>query len=205
MSLQEETIALAALLQHCRQVDQLATQGRVDHQELADSLQQLFIFDFDSLADAFGDRPTLRPGLTVFANMLGRQDEARSNVILQYAVALLSLERRLARDPDMLRLIRSRLEHAAFSTSHFATDQHTVAANLAGIYQDTLSTLNYRIQVKGNMQHLQDEHTANCIRALLLSAVRAVRLWRLAGGKRRRLLIHRGAFADAAETMLKQS
>src|SRR5690554_7975531 len=46
-------------------------------------------------------------------------------------------------------------------------------AALGGAYQDTLSTLRLRIQVHGDMRHLQQPDIANRIRALLLAGIRS--------------------------------
>lgn len=202
MSVADQTLCLAALLQHCRLVDQLAISGSVDYEELGNCLQQLFVFDHQETRDAFGDHHTLQPGLRLLQDILNRKSGLRNQMVLQYAVALLHLERKLSRKPELLQIIRSRLEHASFRNSHFASDSQTITENIAGIYQDTLSTLPYRIHVKGNMQHLQDEHTANCIRALLLCAVRAVRLWRMSGGSRLKLLMGRSQYVRCAQQIL---
>ncbi len=203
MNIQQQALAIAALLQHCRLVDQLAQSGSVDVRELEFCLRQLFIFEYDDANDAFGDTSALEPGLRVLINLLERRNsnEANQNV-LHYAVALIHLERKLSANKNMLQIIRSRLDHAHYRSAHFESDSHALADSIAGIYQDTLSTLKYRIHVKGNMQHLQDEHTANCIRAVLLCAVRAVRIWRSMGGSRLRLIMNRGAYHQEALAQL---
>lgn len=205
MSLQQQTICLAALVQHCRLVDQLARTGNVDFQEFASCLQQLFVSDHAEIDQAFGNKWLLTNGYQQLLALLNRSDDDNDQAVLQYAVAILHLERKLTAKPEMLQIIRTRLEHASYRNEHFSTDQHAVADNIAGIYQDTLSTLTYRIQVKGNSQHLKDEYTANRIRALLLCAVRATRLWRLAGGSRFRLIFGRAKIVDCCQTLLNGS
>lgn len=204
MSIKHQTVAMACVVQHARLVDQLARTGSANFEELEFCLQQLFIFEHTSTAEAFGDAEQIRPGLQLLNDLLKRSSNNHAQAVLQYTVALVHLERKLSANKDMLNVIRNRLEHASYRNEHFSTDGHTVAENLAGIYQDTLSTLSYRIQIKGNMQHLQDEHTANCIRALLLCAVRALRLWRLEGGSRLKLILGRGRYSDCCEAMLNE-
>lgn len=191
MSIRDQTLCLAALMQHCQLVDQLANSGSVNYDELSDCLAQLFITDHDTMEEAFGGLEALTPGLQILEKLLLRDSVEGTQNLLQYAVSILHLERKLSHNRDMLQIIRNRLEHASYHRNHFSPDNHGVAEQVAGIYQDTLSTLKYRIHVKGNMQHLQDEYIANSIRALLLCAVRSVRLWRLSGGSRFKLLMKR--------------
>ncbi len=204
MSIREQTLCLAALMQHCQLVDQLANSGSVNYDELGDCLQQLFITDHETTQQAFGEPGSLRPGLLILQKLLLRDSVEGTQNLLQYAVSILHLERKLSQNKDMLQIIRNRLEHASYHRDHFSSDNQGVAEQVAGIYQDTLSTLKYRIHVKGNMQHLQDEHIANCIRALLLCAVRSVRLWRLSGGSRLNLLLKRKQYQQHLTHLLTE-
>ncbi|MDO6805406.1 DUF489 family protein, partial [Wenyingzhuangia sp. 1_MG-2023] len=61
----------------------------------------------------------------------------------------------------------------------------------------TLSNLSFRIHVTGDPMHLQNEHTANKVRALLLSGIRAAILWRQVGGRRWHLLLRRKQYLNA--------
>jgi len=67
----------------------------------------------------------------------------------------------------------------------------SVVANLAGLYQETLSTFKFRIQVGGDPRLLQNTENAAKIRALLLAGIRAAMLWRQVGGRRWHLLFFR--------------
>ncbi len=76
-------------------------------------------------------------------------------------------------------------------------------AALAGLYKQTLSNLSFRIHVTGNPTHLQNAHTANRVRALLLAGIRGAILWRQVGGKRWHLLINRSRYLKACTTLLQ--
>jgi len=67
-----------------------------------------------------------------------------------------------------------------------------------------LSTLQRRIQVKGNAIYLQQPGVAERIRCLLFAAVRSAYLWRQLGGKRYHLLFWRGALIKALKNHHKQ-
>lgn len=79
-----------------------------------------------------------------------------------------------------------------------------IIKQLAGLYQDTISTLRYRIQVQGKAEHLKNDDVANSIRAVLLSGIRSAVLWRQMGGRRWRLLVYRKRICDTAMDIRKK-
>ena len=78
-----------------------------------------------------------------------------------------------------------------------------VIRQLAALYQDTISTLGYRIQIQGKAEHLKNDDVANSIRAVLLSGIRSAVLWRQLGGRRWRLLIYRRRICETATHIRK--
>ncbi|MFC6673156.1 DUF489 family protein [Marinobacterium aestuariivivens] len=58
----------------------------------------------------------------------------------------------------------------------------SIVANIASLYQETISTFSFRINVGGDPRHLQNAENAAKIRALLLAGIRAAMLWRQVGG-----------------------
>ncbi|WP_156501040.1 DUF489 family protein, partial [Alcanivorax sp. HI0044] len=66
---------------------------------------------------------------------------------------------------------------------------------------DTLGTFRFRIQVKGDPAHLQDDDKAARIRALFLAGVRAAFLWHQLGGRRWHLLFHRKRLLSLIESI----
>lgn len=73
---------------------------------------------------------------------------------------------------------------------------------LSRLYQGTLSTLPFRIHVRGEVNHLKNDHTACRIRAVLFAGVRAAVLWRQVGGKRWHLLLQRKRIARDVNRLL---
>jgi high frequency lysogenization protein len=116
---------------------------------------------------------------------------------VRYTLSVMHLQRKLQRNQPMLATIRKRLEHISFKFQHFTDDSSAVAASVAGLYQDTISSLSFRIQVTGSMRYLSDERVANQVRSLLFSGIRAAMLWRQVGGSRWKLLFHRRALKQA--------
>ena len=127
-----------------------------------------------------------------------------SSETLRYSLAILHLERRFSKRDDLQRIVHSRLKHTAYKADNFSREIQGLCSNVSAIYQDTLSTLPYRIKIKGSSQHLGNPLIADLVRALLLAGVRSAFLWRQLGGSRIKLILARGPVADAASRLASE-
>ncbi len=116
---------------------------------------------------------------------------------------MLTLERQLDKRGDMLDLIGQRLDQVEQQVQHFGLVHENVIASFASIYQDTLSTFRQRIQVHGDMRHLQVSSNAARIRALLLAGIRSARLWRQLGGSRWQMVFSRRRLLNELYPLLR--
>lgn len=207
----EKTLALAAILQAASLADSMAWRGHCDPISLDCSLESLLVFDTDDTTVIYGSRKLrgLRAGITALEQALMppmRHPHPRGGDILRYALALIHLERKLARSPEMLKLMRSRLERATQQRQHFDTlKEPGMLRNFAGIYVDTLGTLDFRIQVKGDKKLLQTSTTQEQVRAILLAGIRAAWLWQRLGGRRWQLVFTRGSTLKEVREIIKES
>lgn len=200
-SLEQQTIALAGVAQAARLVDQISRTGSYPLEFLEPSIHSLFRFDVERVEEVFGGLPGVKLGLHNLSNLLVSQREAESREMVRYVFSLLYLERRFAANPEMMAVVRSRLEHASFRAEHFARNVNELCHSVSGIYQDTLSQLKFRIKVSGSAQHLQNPQKADVIRALLLAGIRAAFLWRQLGGRRWRLVMQRRRMLQASQSL----
>ncbi|HEY7776121.1 MAG TPA: high frequency lysogenization protein HflD, partial [Kineobactrum sp.] len=182
-------------------VDELSRTGSCPPEFLASSLQSLFAFDVDQVEDIYGGIAGVRLGLDTLAGMLGNEQATEQREVVRYVFNLLYLERKFAGDPAMMSVVHSRLQHASFHAEHFATRANDICNSVSAIYQDTLSTLKFRIKVSGNAEHLQNRQTADAIRALLLAGLRSTFLWRQLGGRRWKLVLQRRSIARHAQAL----
>lgn len=203
-AVENQTIALASLMQSLSLVDELANKGNCDQDQYKYALEPLFLDPADNAAPSFGGVETVHAGLRLLGDINHSSANPSARSAMNYAVAVLHLERSLSKQDGMLGVISSRLTHVGFNQKHFEADPKAIAAAIAAIYQDTLSTLSFRIQVQGNPLHLGDKYTADRIRALLLASVRATRLWRQFGGRRLNLLLGRRRIMRCADQLLSQ-
>jgi len=166
------------------------------------SLSSIFKINADSPADVFGGLNNLRPGLET---LIAQLDDSRRDLgVTRIAISVMRVEGKLWRRTGMLGKLREGIETIAQQTAGEEPTSPIVAARLARLYVDTISTLQPRIVVEGNPQFLRQETQVAHIRALLLSAIRAAVLWRQLGGSQWRLIFRRKQYSMMARGLLAQ-
>ena len=121
---------------------------------------------------------------------------------MRYALGLIKLERKLARNGTMLTELGDRIDAARQQVDMYGVMHANVIANLADIYVQTISTLRPRILVNGEPLHLANPDNLNRIRALLLAGIRSAVLWRQCGGSWLQLFFGRRRELQYAERLL---
>lgn len=199
----QQVIALAGIFQAASLVDQIAQRGLVPQNSFETSIASLFVMNPDITEDIYGgvsDLPyNLNLGLRTLQDTVNKKRKDNNANVMRYALSAIHLERQLHGRPDLLNKVGSTLQDLSRKAQYFGeysenADNQTVSpsaythsnviAGLGGLYQDTLSTFSFRIQVSGDPRNLQNTENAAKIRALLLSAVRSAMLWRQVGGQR---------------------
>jgi len=168
------------------------------------SVHSLFSFEPDAVDAVFGTRQGIQLGLEQLAACLRVSQDPAAADTLRYMLAILQLEKRFNKRDDLQAIVHSRLKHAAYKAENFTANINSLSANISAIYQDTLSTLPFRIKVTGSAQHLNNPQVADVVRTLLLCGVRAAFLWRQLGGTRLKLMLSRGAVRDTAARLARE-
>jgi high frequency lysogenization protein len=186
----EQAIALAAVFHCCELVSQLANTGEASSEDMAMCMGALLNQNPDSLSQLYGPVSGLTLGIKSMQRLFsdGNQDQTE---IMRYMISILYLARKLSSDKNMLSQIASGIENAERQAQHFSITHDNVYANIASLYQDTVSTLRLRIQVSGSSGFLQQPAVASRIRCLLFAAIRSAFLWQQLGGKRIHLAFYR--------------
>jgi len=201
-TIKDQTLALAGVTQAVSQVDSIARHGTYDQEAFETALQSLFVTDPDATEEVYGGVAGVRTGLQVLRTQLGNDPKQRNVEQTRYLIALLHLERKLAKRGDMLDTISGGLDNARRQIEHFELIHPSVIASLADVYANTVSNLAPRIMVRGEHGHLNAAENANKIRALLLAGIRSAVLWRQSGGSRLKLLFKRKAYLEQAQRLL---
>ncbi len=199
------SLSLAGVVQACALVDQLAKEGLCPTPPLETCIKSLWELNPRSTEAVFGSVGALRLGLETLEPLLENSHNTQQAQLLRYCMGVFHLERKLARNPNMLNTLGQRLDKSRTALEMFGPTHENTLASLGEIYRDTLSTFNLRIQVFGEQHHLQQPHIAHNIRALLLCAIRAARLWHQVGGRRWHWLFYRKAMRRATTDLIQQA
>jgi high frequency lysogenization protein len=144
----------------------------------------------ESLREVFPEPAGFRGGAESAINAL--EGKPAHPEVLRYALELVELAGLLKKSPEVV----SRLGRELDALPTEPTDME-----LARVYQVSISTLGKRIQVTGKSELLQQERTADEIRALLLAGVRFAWLWQQLGGRRWHLLLQRKSILRAMKAL----
>lgn len=204
---EQQVIALAATVQALTAVHEVATTGTFDEHRAIPLFQGLIHYNPDDTLSAFGgDSNELFHGLTQLERLFG---DTLDRDIAQYLLAVVSIELKLVRNPQMRQILNSELQQIAHRLEYNTADD-VVQENLtsletisdfASIYKQTASQTEPRIMIKGNHEHLQNENSANQIRALLLAALRAAAFFRHYGGKRIDFMMKRKQYLEIVKQL----
>lgn len=202
---QQQVIALAGLFQAMEAVDHIAQTGRCNEAVLQTSIKGLFVENPENALSVYGQLADVKSGLQLVQRLLNDNNTNNKHLnYVRYALAIVQLERRLSKTPDMLNTISSRLEHAKNQVNHFGILHENVYSGIASIYSDTISTFSLRVHISGQEQQLKITQNADKIRSLLLTGIRSAILWRQVRGHRWHFIFKRKAIINECENLLSK-
>ena len=187
----DRAMALAGVFQAAKLVHQISNTGRCSDATFESSLETLFKFDSHSVEDIYGGKAELRTGFTTVIEQMSDLPNKHEMDITRYAVSILHLEKKLKKNHKMLDEISQRLTKMGDQMEYFSLTHENVIANIASLYQDTISNLSPKIMINGEQIHLTQTNNTNKIRAVLLAGIRSAILWRQCGGNRLHFLLGR--------------
>jgi high frequency lysogenization protein len=198
------TLALAGVFQAASLVKQIATTGMANSAVVESSLETLFKFDADSVADVYGGVAGVGAGIRELNRQLNSNRGDRDMEITRYVISMLTLEKKLAANKAMLDQIATTLENIKSGLDYFSLMHENTILKIGQLYKDTVSNLNPRIIVSGEQTHLGNENNASRIRALLLAGLRSAILWRQCGGSRLSILFSRKSYENESTLLLRE-
>ena len=205
---EQQQVALAAMVQCAVLVRDLAYEGEVPQDQLAACINPLLQISPDSIDDIYSELSALTRGFLTVQDMFGGDRSRPQSEVLRYTHGIMLLRNQLMDDAEMQDTLQRRLQYLDplpteieindEGESSQLAHQERIMQQLANLYQDTISTLTFRIQVQGKIENLKNERIANSIRALLLAGIRSAVLWYQLGGRRWRLLVYRKRIRETA-------
>ncbi|MDD9890970.1 MAG: high frequency lysogenization protein HflD [Gammaproteobacteria bacterium] len=203
-----QNVALAAVAQCAALVNTLAVDGKAPQTELVASINPLLVVNSSSVAEIYPKVADFELGLRTIQEIFSNERSRENTEIVRYTLGMLLLRNKLASSKRLQNELRQRLQlinpiesiespNGEINAAQL-TEQDRIFEQLAQLYQDTISTLSYRIQVQGKIENLKNENVANRIRALLLGGIRSAVLWYQLGGRRWRLVFYRKRVQETA-------
>ncbi len=193
-------------MQAATQVEQLAKTGYLKTEEFETAVKSLFISEPENTLAVYGSNiAALQTGLEKLDEMLSQYKRAPSTDVFRYGLGVMHIQKRLIRKKQVLGVISERLKHAEIQSEHFGYTHDNLIRNIADIYSDTISKFQYRIQVTGNYNYLQQDRVANQVRTLLLAGIRSATLWRQLGGSRWQFILYRKQILEACHELIKEA
>ncbi|MCZ6617484.1 MAG: DUF489 family protein [Gammaproteobacteria bacterium] len=189
------SLSLAGIVQTATMVHHTALGGMVKTADRQVLLNAVLTHNARDLGEIFPEPYAYADGAGQAVEMLSGR--ISSPEVLRYTMQLTELARRLRADRNAVRRLAGLLNELG------VTEPEPVKLSI--IYQQTISTLGKRIQVVGEPSVLQQEATADIIRAMLLAGVRFGWLWQQLGGRRWHLIVRRKTLLEAMQHLdLKQ-
>jgi len=205
--LYHRVLALAAMVQCAHLVSGIARRGVADAVEIETCISSIFAPSGDTPEKMYGDITKLRTGLVTLSRLLQSKDikdPQRTKELMAYTAAMITLERKLVRNPAMLKKLAEGMQRIKKQSEYFKGFMHdNIIAAISDLYGETISTMKPRIIVRGKSDYLRHSGNTNKVRALLLAGIRGAYLWRIHGGSHLQLLLRRRALGRKASELLR--
>ncbi len=205
-SYREQVLAFAGIWQAVKQVQQIARTGSIDADDFEACLKTLYVTNPKTTDEVYGSVGAMTTGLNTILDQFGDATNQRDMELTKYVIGLMTLERRLAKQPELLQKIGAGLELAKSQVEHFGSTTHeNVIAGLADLYANTISALQPKIIVQGEQGYLSNPANAAKVRALLLAGIRSTVLWYQCGGRRLSLIFSRSKLLKQTKALLNET
>ena len=195
--IEERTLALAGVLQACKQVQNLARNGRADAFDVDPSMQSILVLDAINSQAIYGGVKGVNTGLRLIKEGILNSPQLVDVEVFRYVMSVLDLQRQLYRDGEKF----SQFAQAVERLSAVQEDQYIDSCS--DLYQKFISEMRPQIIVQGEQDFLQQAEIPLKIRALLLAAIRSAVLWRQKGGSRFKVLWERTRMQNSAKEFLQ--
>lgn len=199
-------IALAVVMQCAELVHQLAQKGSAPPDRISACLQPVYQLNSDSVATLYPQPGAFTEGMQILQNSFDSSGLREHAEVVRYMLGMLVIREHLERNPRLQAEIAQGIQGLTqYAAPRFEDAQvQAECAQLARLYQDTISRLDYRIHVAGNPEYLRNQQVAEQIRALLLAGIRSAVLWHQLGGRRWQLFFYKRRIRDSLSNIRRK-
>ena len=142
--IEHRTIALAGVLQACKQVQNLARNGRSDAYDTEPSMQSILVLDAINTPAVYGGINGVNSGLRMLKDGVLSSPQAQDVELLRYVMTVFDLQRQLYRDDAAFAKFGQAVERLSSVSSENFTQE------CSQVYQQHISDLRPQIIVQVN-------------------------------------------------------
>ena len=204
-SLQEQTLALAGLLQACRTVHEIAQLGMTSSDQLISAVNTIFITNPRDTLEVYGEVKNIYQGLDLLSELLVDWSAIPKSAPARTAVTIIFLERKLQKSTKLLKELSEGIVSLAADRERLplTAGSPETTQRLSLLYKKTISQISPKIIIKGQPKNLTIGVNTERIRSLLLAGVRSAVLWRQVGGVKLDLVLNRKKIIRCCEELKK--
>lgn len=201
----DRTLALAGLAQSAELVQGLARTGKIDQYHLELSVQSLFAFDAESVAEVYGEISALKLGLNALSKHFFKPKSPLQAEIMRYAFQLLQLAKKVQKSAALRLQLADELQSISYHSRIQAgpLDEQMIT-EIADVYLRLISPIKPRVIVSGEQGYLAQKETASKVRVCLLCGLRSAYLWLQKGGSKLQLLTSRKNYQNQAALIMSE-
>lgn len=192
----DQTIALTGLYQALALVQNIAWQGDTHHSCMIPTIESILKVNPDQFIEVYGSTQNLQLGIQTLKSALQNKSEKHAVERTRYAINLMYLASKLAVNPEAFSSLGNKIERISNQYESVSDSFEDITQDLGGLYREHISPLGPKVIIEGDPVYLKMGQNASQIRALLLAGIRAVVLWKQAGGNRWTLLLGRKSLMD---------
>ena len=199
---QQQTLALAAVMQAANAVQNIAEKQQFD--DVSALIDSIYVIDPKNFQDVFPDPHLLLGGLKSLESFYcSKQALPSKKATISTALGLLQLANLLDKDADVKKILQLRLQSLIAKRALNFNDSPAYF-QLASAYVDSVGSFAFRIQVQGKVEYLQQENNVEKIRSILLAGLRAALLWKQLGGKRWHLIFKKHTLQKTIQSLVER-
>jgi len=192
----DQTIALTGLYQSLALVQNIAWEGNTDHSCMIPTIESILKINPDQFIEVYGSANNLQLGIQTLKSALQNKSEKHAVERTRYAINLMYLASKFAVNPNAVSSLGNQIERISNQYESVAESFDEITQDLGELYREHISPLGPKVIIEGDPVYLKTGQNASKIRALLLAGIRAIVLWKQAGGQRWTLLLGRKSLMD---------
>jgi len=193
---EDQTIALAGMVQAGHLVQDLARTGECDQFVFDSTVKSILVLDAISSDAVFGGIAGVRDGLLMISQGAITSTDMQNAEVLRYVMQLINLQKQLFKSSKKLGAFSADVEKLSRES------EDSLVEACSQVYRDHISQLKPQIMVQGEQGFLSVDGVPEKVRASLLGGIRSAALWAQKGGGRFSLLFKRNQYLEISKQLL---